>query len=67
MQDPTQMFAVGLMLIMDTNQNVDEMMKLQQVVADQVNTMIALMVLAMGFYVVNLLCMKQQTNILNLN
>lgn len=52
------MFAVGLMLTMDTNQNVDEMMKLQQVVADQVNTMIALMVLAMGFYVVNLLCMK---------
>ena len=61
------MFAVGLMLTMDTNQNVDEMMKLQQVVADQVNTMIALMVLAMGFYVVNLLCMKQQTNISNLN
>ena len=61
------MFAVGLMLTMDTNQNVDEMMKLQQVVADQVNTMIALMVLAMGFYVVNLLCMKEKTNILNLN
>ena len=54
------MLAVGLMLTMDTNQNVDEMMKLQRVVVDPVNTMIAPMILAMGFYVVNLLCMNKK-------
>ena len=49
------MLAVGLMLTMDTNQNVDEMMKFQRVVADPVETMIALMILAMEFFVANLL------------